>query len=70
MTPGSIPEEDITLINIYVPNIGDFICSNMDATRNSHIKWSKPERERQITYDITYMWNQKYGVNEPRLTDM
>ena len=22
-------------------------------------------RERQIPYDITYMWNLKYGTNEP-----
>ena len=41
------------------------ICSNMDATRDSHTKWSKSERERQILYDITYMWNLKYGTNEP-----
>ena len=26
---------------------------------------SKSERERQIPYDITYMWNIKYGTNEP-----
>ena len=25
----------------------------------------KLERERQIPYDITYMWNLKYGTNEP-----
>ena len=36
----------------------------MDATRDYHTKWSKSERERQITYDIT-MWNLKYGTNEP-----
>ena len=41
------------------------ICSNMDATRDYHTKWSKPERERQIPYDITYMWNLKYDTNEP-----
>ena len=41
------------------------ICSNMDATRDDHTKWSKSERERQIPYDITYMWNLKYGTNEP-----
>ena len=34
----------------------------MDATRISHIK---SVRERQIPYDITYMWNLKYGTNEP-----
>ena len=41
------------------------ICSNMDATRDYHTQWSKSERERQIPYDITYMWNLKYGTNEP-----
>ena len=25
----------------------------------------KSERERQILYDITYMWNIKYGTNDP-----
>ena len=24
----------------------------------------KSDRERQIPYDITYMWNQKYDTNE------
>ena len=37
-------------------------CSNMDGTRESHTKWSKSERERQISYDITFMWNIKYGT--------
>ena len=37
----------------------------MDATRDSYTKWSKSERERQISYDITYMWNLKYGTNVP-----
>ena len=40
------------------------ICSNMDATRDYHTKWSKSERERQIPYDVTYMWNLKYDTNE------
>ena len=26
---------------------------------------SKSERERQIPYDITYIWNLIYGTNEP-----
>ena len=50
------------------------ICSNMDATRYYHIKWSKSDRERQISYDITRMWNLKYDTNElvlqNRLTDI
>ena len=37
----------------------------MDATRDYHTKWSKSERERQIPYDITYMWHLKYDTNEP-----
>ena len=31
------------------------ICRNMDGPRNYHTKWSKSERERQISCDITYM---------------
>ena len=37
----------------------------MDAPRNDHTKSSKSERERQIPYAITYMWNLKYDTNEP-----
>ena len=37
----------------------------MDGTRNSHTKWSKSERERQIPYDITYVLNPIYDTNEP-----
>ena len=40
------------------------ICSNMDGTRDSHTEWSKSERERQIPYDITYIWNVIYSTNE------
>ena len=40
------------------------ICSNTDETRDYHIKWSKSEGERLIPYDITYMWNLKYDINE------
>jgi len=41
------------------------ICSNMAGTTDSHTKWSKSERERQTPYDITYIWNLIYGINEP-----
>ena len=40
------------------------ICSHVDGTRDYHTKWSKSEREKQILYDITYMWNLKYDTNE------
>ena len=39
-------------------------CSNMDGPRDYHTKWSKSGRERQISYDITYMWNLKCDTNE------
>ena len=35
------------------------IYSKMDRPRDDHIKWSKPVRERQISYDITFMGNLK-----------
>ena len=31
------------------------ICSNMDEPRDYQTKWSKSDRERQISYYITYM---------------
>ena len=39
------------------------ICRNMGGPRDYHTKWNKSERERQIPYDITYMWNLKYDTN-------
>ena len=47
------------------------IWSNIDGPRDYHTKWSKSERERQISYDITYMWNLKgtYLQNRNRLID-
>ena len=35
------------------------IFSNMDGHRDYHSKWS----QRQISYDITYMWNLKNDTN-------
>ena len=36
----------------------------MDGPRDYHTKWSKSERERQISYDITYVGNLKYDTSE------
>ena len=33
------------------------ICSNMDGPRDDHTKWSKSDRGRQVSHDITYMHN-------------
>ena len=41
------------------------ICSNMDVPRDYHTKRRKSERERQIPYDVTYMWNLKDDTMEP-----
>ena len=38
---------------------------NTDATRDSPTKSSKSQRERQIPYDITSMWNLNYDTNNP-----
>ena len=52
------------------------ICSNMCTPRDYHTKWSKSDRERQISYGIAYMWNLKkwykwtYLQNRNRLTDI
>ena len=40
------------------------MCSNTDGTSDSHTKWSKPKRKRQLPYDITYLWNLKYGTDD------
>ena len=39
-----------------------FAATWMD--RDYHTKQSQSERERQIPYDNTYMWNLKYNTNE------
>ena len=39
-------------------------CNDMDGPRDYHTERSKSERERQIPYDITYLWNLKQDTNE------
>ena len=36
----------------------------MNGPRDDHTKWNKSERERQISYDIAYMWNLKDETKE------
>ena len=33
------------------------ICRNVDGPRDCHTEWSKPKREKQISYNIAYMCN-------------
>ena len=35
------------------------ICSIMDGTWGHYAKWNKSDKERQISYDLIYMWNLK-----------
>ena len=35
------------------------ICSEVDGPRVCHTEWSKSEREKQIPYANTYIWNLK-----------
>ena len=44
------------------------ICSYVGAVGDFHTKLSKSDRERQMSYDITHMWNLNYNINElPRI---
>ena len=61
-------EEDVVYIcNVILfshkKNKNNAIFSNMDGIRDSHIEWSKSER--QIPYDSTNIWNLIYGTNDP-----
>ena len=48
----------------------------MDEPRDYHTKCNESNRERQISHDITYMWNLKnmikrtYLQNRERFTDL
>ena len=42
---------------IHKKEINNVLCSNMDWPRDCHNEWNKSDRERQIPYDIAYMWN-------------
>ena len=65
-------KEGIVCVYIYIYNEiplshkewNNAICSNMDDPRDYHTKQSKSERERQIPYDITYLWNLKSDTSE------
>ena len=40
------------------------ICRDMDGPSDCHTEWSKSEREKQISYNTTCMWNLKYDTSE------
>ena len=41
----------------------NFVICNKDGLGGCYAKWNKSDRERQILYDITYMWNLKNTTN-------
>ena len=41
------------------------IFSNADGPRDYHTEWNKSDRERQILFDMIYVWNLKYDTNKP-----
>ena len=39
------------------------LCNSMDGPGDYHAKLNKPVRERQIPYELTYMWNLMNKIN-------
>ena len=50
---------DSRIVFSYKKEWNIIIFSNMDGPRDYHAKRNKPDRKRQISYNITYMWNLK-----------
>ena len=42
---------------IQQPQGNPAICDNMEETSGHYVKWNKLDRERQILYDLTCIWN-------------
>ena len=40
------------------------ICRDVDGSRDCHTEWSKSEREKQVSYINTYMWNLENDTDE------
>ena len=45
------------IVFIHKKEQNNAICSIMDRLGGHYTKWNKSNRERQILYDIIYMWN-------------
>ena len=66
MSPGKgtyVIIKDCTLLN-HKKEWNFAICDNMDGPRWYYAKWNSSDRERQILYDIAYMWILKNKTNE------
>ena len=47
----------------------DVSCSNVDGPRDYHTERSESHRERQMPYDITWLWNLKLIYETETHTD-
>ena len=52
-------EEDVEYYSGIKKERNFAICSDMDGLGGYSAQWNKLSRERQILYDITYIWNLK-----------
>ena len=55
-----IDKEDVVYNGILLSHkkeLNNTICRNINGPRDCHTEWSKSDRERQVSYDITYMPN-------------
>ena len=59
-----LDEEMVYIMEYYLAVKKNSICCNMNEPKEYYPWWNKPERERQILYDITYMWHLKNNANE------
>ena len=56
--PSEPPGKSDKGISTHKREWGDAICSNMNGPRDDHAK-----SERQLPYDMSYMWNLKDGTD-------
>ena len=52
-------KEDVVCIHNGILLSHKYYSATNDEPRDLHTEWSRSGRERQIPYDITYMWNLK-----------
>ena len=44
------------ILGSYKNEWNNAFCSYMDGSTDYHTKWDKSDRQRQISYGITYIW--------------
>ena len=46
------------------------ICNSVDGPKEYCVQWNESDKERQILYAITYMWNLKNKMNDYNKTEI